>query len=177
MDDKARNWNPAESFFAILMLLLSLSLLALIQDQVVFYSDKPLHKQPGLWSAIGLIGMSISSLFYLVSLWLSKSTLPRTNYSLISEVWVWCRSIEFLLWFMIYVYIVPILGYLPSTVLFSLLLLMRLGYRKRQTLLISVAISFAIVLIFKSFLQVKIPAGALYENLPEAMRNFFIVYF
>ena len=34
-----------------------------------------------------------------------------------------------------------------------------------------------VVLIFKSFLQVKIPGAAIYEYLPGALRSFFILNF
>jgi len=184
MDDKATSKGAqeaigkgaAEIFFAVLMLILSLTLLSMIQDQVTYSSDKPIFKQPGLWSAIGLVGMSVSSIFYLIVLWLRRSAMSKENNSLTMEVWIWLRSLEFLCWFMVYVYLVPIVGYLPTTVLFSLVLLFRLGYREKKILLASVATSFSIVIIFKSLLQVKIPGGALYESLPEFLRNFFIVY-
>jgi hypothetical protein len=38
-------------------------------------------------------------------------------------------------------------------------------------------IGFSIVVIFKSFLEVKIPGGAIYELLPNALRSFFILNF
>ena len=34
-----------------------------------------------------------------------------------------------------------------------------------------------VVVIFKSFLQVKVPGGKLYEYLPGAMRSFMLTYF
>ena len=41
---------------------------------------------------------------------------------------------------------------------------------------ISVAFGLVVVLLFKAFLQVKIPGSALYEVLPGGLRNFFILY-
>jgi len=38
-------------------------------------------------------------------------------------------------------------------------------------------IGFCIVVIFKSFLEVKIPGGVIYEFLPNVLRNFFILNF
>ena len=35
----------------------------------------------------------------------------------------------------------------------------------------------AVVVIFKTLLQVKVPGGAIYELLPTALRSFFLTYF
>ena len=40
-----------------------------------------------------------------------------------------------------------------------------------------VGLAFAIVVIFKAFLQVKIPGGGIYEALPSALRSFMLTYF
>ena len=34
-----------------------------------------------------------------------------------------------------------------------------------------------IVLLFKSFLQVKLPGGRIYEVLPDGLRSFMLTYF
>lgn len=89
----------------------------------------------------------------------------------------WLRALEYFGWFMVYVYITPVIGYLASTVLFLVLLTWRVGYRNRRMVITSVAVGFAIVLLFKSFLGVKIPGGAIYELLPDSIRSFMIVNF
>jgi len=89
----------------------------------------------------------------------------------------WLRALEYLVWFMLYVYLTPIIGYLAATVLFLVSLTFRAGYRERRMTFAAVAVGFAIVLIFKSFLGVKIPGGAVYEPLPDALRSFMIINF
>ena len=89
----------------------------------------------------------------------------------------WLRALEYLAWFMLYVYLTPIIGYLAATVLFLVALTLRVGYRDRRMTIIAVAVGFAIVLIFKSFLGVKIPGGAVYESLPDSLRSFMIINF
>ena len=89
----------------------------------------------------------------------------------------WLLALEYFGWFMEYVYVTPIIGYLAATVLFLVALTLRVGYRDKRMLVGAAAVGFAIVLIFKSFLNVKIPGGAVYEALPDSIRSFMIVNF
>ena len=68
-----------------------------------------------------------------------------------------------------------ILGLLV-TVAFALILTRRIGYRSPRMTWIALAFALAVVLLFKGFLQVKIPGAALYELLPGGVRTFFILY-
>ncbi len=78
---------------------------------------------------------------------------------------------------MAYVYLTPQVGYLISTIVFMLFLALRAGYRSAKLLIAAGLAGFAIVLMFKTFLSVKIPGGAVYEALPDALRSFMIVNF
>ena len=87
----------------------------------------------------------------------------------------WARALEFAAWFMAYVLLVPVLGYLPATLIFVPALSWRMGYRSARMLGIGVLFAVLVVVTFKMVLSVKIPGGALYEHLPEALRGFFIL--
>ena len=89
----------------------------------------------------------------------------------------WAFVGEYVLWFMAYVVAVPILGYLPVTLIFVPLLAWRMGYRSRKMMAISIGFAIVVVVLFKSFLSVKIPGGMIYEYLPTAARSFFILNF
>ena len=89
----------------------------------------------------------------------------------------WLLAFEYFAWFMLYVYATPVIGYLAATVLFLVALTFRVGYRDKRMTIAAVATGFAIVLIFKSFLGVKIPGGAVYESLPDTLRSFMIINF
>ena len=78
---------------------------------------------------------------------------------------------------MAYVLIVPYLGYLPSTIIFISILTLRVGYRDLKFMGAAVAVGFAVVVIFKSLLQVKVPGGQIYEFLPDGIRAFMLTYF
>ena len=69
------------------------------------------------------------------------------------------------------------LGYLPSSIVFPALLAFRLGYRAPRKLGFAAASGVTVVVLFKSLLQVKVPGGAIYETLPDAMRAFMLTYF
>jgi len=92
------------------------------------------------------------------------------------EVLTWIRSLEFAGWFLAYAAIVPILGYLPATLAFALLLVARAGYRGARTYLWAGLAALAIVLLFRAFLQVRLPAGAIYDHLPDGIRQVFLTY-
>ena len=71
----------------------------------------------------------------------------------------------------------PLVGYLPVTLVFVPLLSWRMGYRDRRMLGLAVLFALAVVLVFKGFLAVRIPGGAAYEYLPDGVRSLFIQYF
>jgi len=94
------------------------------------------------------------------------------------ELHQWMRAIEFVAYFIAYTLIVPILGYLVSTISFGLFLTLRLGYRSKRWIGISLLSSFTIVLIFRTFLQIKTPVQIwLYDQLPVAAKSFMLSYF
>lgn len=167
--------QAAELFFALLLTTGSILLLSMIGDQIKYFSSKPFFKQPGLWTSIGLVGMVLSGILYTVTLWIRKSRLPQKKQPLFDELWVWIRSVEYLIWFMAYVLAVPWAGYLISTIVLGVLLTFRLGYTEHQFYTAIVATAVAIVVIFKSLLLVKIPGGAIYDFFPDAIRNFLIL--
>jgi len=169
-------WNPAEFCFALILFTASVFLLLQIDEQVKYANGQAFYKQPGLWTGLGLAGMVIMSALYSLKLWMQRNQLEHSEHTLGHELWTWLRSLEFLAWFMGYVLLVPYSGYLLATLLFSIVLSLRLGYRSRPIYFAATLTAITIVVLFKSLLQVKIPGGALYEYLPDALRSFFIIY-
>jgi len=54
---------------------------------------------------------------------------------------------------------------------------LRSGYRGKTALISAVAAAIVIVIVFKAFLQVKIPSGEIYEILPDGIRQIMLTYF
>jgi hypothetical protein len=164
--------RPADLVFAVIFLLLSLALLSQIGEQTVWKSRTQLFSQPAFWPGVSLIAMTVFAFLH----WVSSVLSPKIN-GRWEEVGFWLRSIEFVIWFMVYVALVPVLGYLPSSIIFATTLAYRMGYRGTRSIFLAIVTAFFIVLIFKSFLQVRVPGGMIYEILPSQLRSFMLTYF
>ncbi len=131
-----------------------------------------IFSQPAFWPTVSLVLMSLFAGLHLLSSLISPRIPGRWT-----EVWQWVRALEYAGWFIGYAALVPWAGYLPSTVVFSILLTLRAGYRNRVVLMAAVASAVVIVLLFKTFLQVKLPSGKVYGVLPDGLRQIMMTYF
>ncbi|WP_108836506.1 tripartite tricarboxylate transporter TctB family protein [Tateyamaria sp. Alg231-49] len=94
------------------------------------------------------------------------------------ELLQWLRALEFVAWFVAYTLLVPVLGYLVATLILGTALPWRLGYRGLRWFGICFAASFAIVLVFRSGLQIRTPVNIwLYDQLPQGLETFMQVWF
>ncbi len=158
-------------YFAVLFLAIAALLLAQIGTETTWVKGTKLFAQPRFWPAIGLGGMTVFA-----SLYLLRSARSKRQGNDLGELVLWLKSLEFALWFMAYVLIVPIIGYLAGTLVFVYSLSLRTGYREKGILIMAGVIAVVIVVIFKGFLSVRIPGGHVYDFLPGAIRNFMILY-
>ena len=164
--------RPGDIVFALAFLVLSLWLLSQLSTQTTWKNGAKLAAQAPFWPTVSVVGMVFFASMHALGSFMSARIPGRW-----CEVGMWLKSIEYALWFMAYVIAVPIVGYLFATLLICLLLALRSGYRSRAMLIASVVGGFLVVLIFKSFLQVKIPGGLVYEYLPGTLRSFMLTYF
>ncbi|WP_404405115.1 tripartite tricarboxylate transporter TctB family protein [Pelagibacterium halotolerans] len=164
--------KPGELLFAILILIIALLLISQIGEQTTWLEGKGWSAQPRLWPLVGLGTMSIFGALHLW--WTSRSRRTPGRWR---EALVWVSSLEYVLWYLIYVASVPYAGYLLSTVVFCLFLTWRAGYRSTRIFLVAALFGLGVVLFFKSALNVKIPGGAIYEYLPASARYFMLRYF
>jgi hypothetical protein len=176
-DPRARVGPPhhrAEIVFGLAAFGLALVLLARLGAETRWVAGQPLVAQPAFWPAVAIIGMTLFGALELVGVW--RRNAARRGRPALPEVAVWLRALEFAAWFMVYVWAVPWLGYLPATLVFCTALTLRLGYRSRRMIGAALLTGLATVVVFKSLLAVKIPGGAVYEYLPAGLRNFMILY-
>lgn len=167
-----RYGRPGDLIFACGFMALSLVLLALLPVQTQWVARTRLYAQPAFWPGVAIIAMVLFGAGHLLGGLLSER---RPGWQ--AEVAGWARSLEFAGWFLVYVWLVPKGGYLPVTVVFCCALAWRLGYRSWRWMGIATAFALSVVVVFKSFLQVKIPAGAVYDHLPDGIRTFVMVHF
>ncbi|MGI9482899.1 MAG: tripartite tricarboxylate transporter TctB family protein [Hyphomicrobiales bacterium] len=163
--------RPGDIVFAVVFLLFAIFLLTQLGTETKWAKRTKLFAQPAFWPTLSLWLMAGFAALHCLSSALSPRIDGRWR-----EVWFWVRSVEYALWFMVYVLIVPYIGYLPATLLFTVLLTIRCGYKDLRFIGLAAAIGFATVIVFKSFLQVKIPGGAVYEYLPDGIRTFALIY-
>ncbi|MBO9468221.1 tripartite tricarboxylate transporter TctB family protein [Tropicibacter sp. R15_0] len=164
--------RPGDIVFAWFALFVSVFLLSQLADQTAWRSGGKLFAQPRFWPAVSLGAMTLFSAFHLLGSALSERIHGRWQ-----EVWLWISSLEFAGWFIAYAVAVPYAGYLPSTVIFAVVLALRVGYRKASTLGAAAFAAVVIVLLFKTMLKVNLPSGLIYESLPDGLRQIMLTYF
>jgi hypothetical protein len=163
--------KPGEILFVTISMLIAIGLLAAVPWQTEWLPGKMLAAQPRFWPTLSLSGVVLFGLLNA----LSRVRVTRTS-GRWQEAAVWVRSLEFIVWYMLYVVAIPLIGYLLATVLFCTGLALRVGYRGR-TVVIAGLFGLFVVLLFKTALNVKIPGGALYEFAPESVRYILLRFF
>lgn len=162
---------PGDLVFAVAFLIFSGFLASRLGDQVTWTSGTRFTMQPAFWPTVSVIAMTVFAALH----WIGSICSPRIP-GRWEEVWFWFRALEYGTWFIAYVLLVPKLGYLVASVLFTVVLLLRVGYRGWVPLSAGVALATVTVVLFRAVLQVKVPSGALYEYLPGAIRSFSRLY-
>jgi hypothetical protein len=163
--------KPGEMLFCTLMLVIGGLLIAAIGWETTWLEGKRLSAQPRFWPTLSLSGVVLFAGLN----WLSRSKVERTP-GRWAEAGIWLRSLEYVGWYLLYVWAIPLIGYLPATVIFCVGLTLRLGYRGR-TVWAAIGFALFVVLFFKSAMNVKIPGGALYQLAPEGLRYILLRYF
>lgn len=164
--------RPGDIVFAWVLLIVSLFLLSQLWSQTVWRNGNPLFAQPRFWPGVSLAGMVLFSALHLLGSALSERIEGRW-----SEVWMWIASLEFAGWFIGYALLVPVTGYLSTTIVFAVCLALRVGYRSRLALVSAAGAALVIVVLFKTLLQVRLPSGQIYQYLPDGLRQIFLTYF
>ncbi|WP_028956804.1 tripartite tricarboxylate transporter TctB family protein [Sulfitobacter sp. 20_GPM-1509m] len=164
--------RPGDIVFAWLALAFAVFMLSQLWDQTAWRNGQKLIAQPRFWPAVSLGGMAFFAALHLIGSMVSERIEGRWR-----EVLTWVRALEFAIWFILYAVLVPFVGYLIGTVGFVILLTLRMGYRSRLMLISAALIAFAIVVLFRTLLHVSLPAGQIYEALPDGLRQFMLTYF
>ena len=172
LQDMFRRYRrPGDVVFAVSLFAFALFLLSQIGTETTAVKRTKWFAQPSLWPTIAIWGMVIFSGLHLLSSVISTRIPGRWK-----EVSFWLMSLEYVAYFLIYVVAVPWLGYLPSTMLFAVFLAVRTGFHAPGTLGIALGFGAVVAVLFRALLQVNIPAGRVYEFLPDGLRVFALTY-
>lgn len=172
LQDMFRRYRrPGDIVFAVLFLAFALFLLSQLGAETKAVKRTKWFAQPSLWPTIAIWGMVIFSALHLLGSVLSPRIPGRWR-----EIAFWLMSLEYVVYFLIYVVTVPWLGYLPSTMLFAAFLALRTGFRSPALIVTAIVFGAVVAIVFRAFLQVNIPAGRVYEYLPDTLRVFALTY-
>ncbi len=168
--------HRGDLLFAVLMFALSLFLLSQLGSETRWFNRVPLLLQPRFWPTVVLAVLTVFSAIYLVMSYRNyrRHRTPRDVPVPMAELIEWARPVEYAVYFVLYAAAVPIVGYLPATLVFLPLMGRRVGYRTAKPLIGLALIGLVVVLFFKTGLQVKMPPGAIYDWFPDAVRNVLI---
>ncbi|MFM7333471.1 MAG: tripartite tricarboxylate transporter TctB family protein [Tabrizicola sp.] len=173
--------NRLESLaLTILFAVLSSGLLALIGVATRSNAKGGWWTQPWLMPGIAL-GLLV--LANLITLWEEAADL-RANPLTAAEkaegralLLGWLRPLEYLGYYAIYIYAIQHLGYFPSTLVFVLFLLWRVGLTAPRWQLAGLALVVFMIGVFRMGLGVWMPAPEFYELFPGAIRTALIRWF
>lgn len=171
-DLQAKTRSAGENIFIAAALLIAVLLLSQLTGQTVWVDDaKSFAAQPRFWPAVALVAMVASLAMHF---WFVRRRKPQSRDWMEARRWI--EPLEFAIWFMVFVFLVPYVGFLPMSIAFAVALTRRLGYRDRRFVLLAALFAIITVILFKGLLGVKIPGAMIYEMLPGSIRNFFILY-
>lgn len=166
-----RDRRPGDLVFAVAFLIFALFLFWSLPSQSPWVEGTRLAGQPALWPTISVVGMVGFGLLH----WIGSFSSPRI-FGRWSEVLIWLRALEYGGWFVGYVLLLPLVGYLPASLLFGLALTYRLGYRSAQAMLSAALLGLITVILFRGLLHANVPSGAIYKYLPDGLRAFAQTY-
>ena len=132
--------------------------------------------QPALMPSLALSMMLLSASYLAVKQWrLSHTSIDSSSFW--AEVVQWLRPLEFFVYYRLYIWLLGSIGYFLSSLLFILVLCLRVGLRSRTWLLTAFLSAVALVALFRWGLKVWVPVADLYDLFPRELRIFLMRYF
>jgi nitrate reductase gamma subunit len=89
----------------------------------------------------------------------------------------WLLPLEFLAYYAIYVFAIQHAGYFPSTLIFIMVLMVRVRLTTPRWIIVGLAAAMFMVAVFRMGLGVWMPAPELYEIFPDGVRSALIRWF
>lgn len=164
----------AHWLYAVFAFVLTIFLFFNIPFQTTYFEGVVWSKQPATWPSIAILGMLLAGLGHIVLLRHAKW--DENPLALSEDIKLQLHAGEYAFWFVLYIFAVGYIGYLPSSIVFALFLGWRIGIRSLKKYLLLISTATIIVVLFKAILKVRIPGGELYNLLPANFELFFNTY-
>lgn len=174
--------NRIESLaLALIFAAVSLALLALIG-----VATRHGQASGGWWTrpaffpgvALGLLAVAnVITVFRDIADLKANPSTPEERAEARVQILRWLRPFEFLAYYAAYIWLIQHLGYFPSTFLFVMFLLVRVGLTAPKWFLAGIGLSLFMVAVFRAGLGVWMPAPKFYDLFPDAVRMALMRWF
>lgn len=133
--------------------------------------------QPALMPSLALGLMVLSSAYLLLDYGLklrANRDLRADKKSVKQELTEWLKPFEFFIYYCLYIWLLGLIGYFLSSLVFIVILSFRVGLRSAKWMLIAFLTALALVALFRWGLKVWVPVSDLYGLFPKNIRIFLM---
>lgn len=176
MESTIKKPIPGTGVFYGIMAVISVVLLLLLPVETEpGPADQGWWTQPILMPAISLVFFAITAVYLFIQHILTSRKHGTWHESEVvkAELFQWVQPLEFFVYYVIYIYLLGIVGYFLSSFIFAVGVGMRVGLRSRRWVWAMLAFTLAITALFRWGLSIWFPSAALFELLPGGLRIFF----
>jgi len=177
MDDSTEKIEPGTGVLYGIMAGISIVLLILLPFQTDSAPEgQGWWTQPALMPTISLVFFAGTAVYLFAQhLIAAKRSNVEINQSIVrAELFEWIRPLEYFIYYVIYIWLLGIVGYFLSSAIFAIGIGMRVGLRERKWVYISIIFALALTALFRWGLSIFFPAPALFELFPGGLRTFLI---
>lgn len=178
MNNDTQNPQAALGVFYALMFLIGVGLLLLIP-----VATSPGPADQGWWTqpsfmptlSLLLVALPATYLFFQYLLKLRKNQALRpTGQDIRAELLQWFKPVEYFVYYVLYIWLLGMVGYFLSSLIFIIGLSIRVGLRSRTWMLSGLLFAIALIAMFRWALGVWVPPAALYDLFPKDIRIFLM---
>lgn len=130
--------------------------------------------QPALMPALSLFFFAGTSTYLLVQhLWaVKKSGVQHERSAISAELIQWILPLEYFVYYMIYIWLLGLVGYFLSSAIFAVGICMRVGLRSARWVYTALLFALALTALFRWGLNIWFPTADLFELFPKQPRIF-----
>jgi len=179
MDTETSTPKPGTGFFYGFMFLVGLAFLLLVPVLTERGpADQGWWTQPAFMPRLSLILIALTATYLCFQHFRAnrsnKLEETKGETTLKSELIQWIKPLEYFIYYIGYIWLLDLIGYFLSSLIFILLLAWRVGLRSPRWMLAGFLFAVSLVAAFRWALGVWVPPAELYELFPKDMRIFLM---
>lgn len=133
--------------------------------------------QPALMPTIAISVMVLSAAYLFgkhIYVFRKNPELAVENRLVRNEMFEWLKPFEYFIYYCFYIWLLGIVGYFLSSLIFIIILCIRTGLRNFRWMVVALLSALALVALFRWGLKVWVPVPELYELFPKDIRIFLM---